>query len=219
MKPRALIACEFSGRVRDAFAALGWEAWSCDFLPTETLGNHIQGDVLAVLNQDWDLMIAHPPCTYLTVAANGWHKKRPERQPLRDEAFRFFMELYNAPIERVCVENPVGVVSTLFRKPDQVIQPHWFGHRERKATCLWLKGLPPLEHRHERELFGDKTHVEPETVKGMSPKGKKYYSLNWLPQNEERWKIRSRTFPGIAKAMAEQWTPCRELLANQPKSP
>lgn len=194
---RVLVACEFSGVVRDAFRALGHDAVSCDLLPSEAPGPHMQGDVRDLLyGGDFDLMIAHPPCTYLTVAANGWHARRPERQPLREEAAEFFMLLYNAPIPRVCVENPVGVMSTLFRKPDQVIQPHWFGHPERKATCLWLRGLEPLQATNR---------VEPEQVKGLSPKGKKYYSLNWLPAGPERWKIRSRTFSGIAHAMATQW--------------
>lgn len=194
---RVLVACEFSGRVRDAFIARGHDAWSCDLLPSESPRLwHIQGDVLKVIEQGWDLIIAHPPCTYLTVAANGWHARRPEREPLRQEAAAFFMALYNAPAPMVCVENPVGVMSTLFRKPDQVIQPWMFGHPERKATCLWLRGLPPLTPTKP---------VEPETVKGLSPKGKKYYSLNWLPASEDRWKIRSRTFQGIADAMAEQW--------------
>lgn len=194
---RVLVACEFSGIVRDAFRARGHDAVSCDLLPSEAPGPHMQGDVLDLIDGgDFDLMIAHPPCTYLTVAANGWHAKRPERQPLREEAAEFFMRLYNAPIPRVCVENPIGVMSTLFRKPDQIVQPWQYGHQERKATCFWLRGLPPLTPTDVRE---------PEGVKGVSPKGKKYYALNWLPQNEERWKIRSRTFAGIAAAMAEQW--------------
>lgn len=193
---RVLVACEFSGAVRDAFRALGHDAVSCDLLPTEKPGPHMQGDVLTLLDGEWDLMIAHPPCTYLTVAANGWHARRPERQPLREEAAAFFMALYNAPIARVCIENPIGVMSTLFRKPDQIVQPWQYGHPERKATCFWTRGLPKLTPSNV---------VEPETVKGLSPKGKKYYSLNWLRQNEERWKIRSRTFTGIAAAMASQW--------------
>jgi hypothetical protein len=203
---KVLVACEFSGIVRDAFRRRGHDAWSCDLLPCERDPQwHIQGDVLPHLADGWDLMIAHPPCTYLTVAANGWHKKRPERAPLREAALAFFIALYNAPVPRVCVENPVGIVSSRFRKPDQIVQPHWFGNPQRKATCFWLRNLPPLEHRETIELFGGKTHVEPEAVMGVSPKGKKYYSMNWLPQSDERWRIRSRTFQGIADAMAEQW--------------
>lgn len=193
---RVLVACEFSGIVRDAFAARGHDAWSCDLLPTERDGQHIQADVLKVVSWGWDLIVAHPPCTYLTIAANGWHARRPEREPLRVKAADFFMRLYNAPAPRIAVENPVGVMSSRFRKPDQVVQPHWFGHPERKATCFWLRGLPPLLPTNK---------VEPEAVKGVSPKGKKYYAMNWLPQSKDRWKIRSRTFQGIADAMAEQW--------------
>lgn len=193
---RVLIACEFSGIVRDAFRSRGHDAVSCDLLPSETPGPHMQGDILSLLDDSWDLMIAHPPCTYLTVAANGWHARRPERAPLREDAAEFFMALYNAPIPRVCIENPIGVMSTRFRKPDQIVQPWMFGHDTRKATCFWLRGLPRLLPTEV---------VAPETVKGTSPKGKKYYALNWLPANAERWKIRSRTFQGIANAFASQW--------------
>lgn len=194
---RVLVGCEFSGTVRDAFSALGHNAWSCDLLPTDVPGQHIQGDVLEILGDGWDLAIFHPPCTYLTVAANGWHAKSPEREPLRVEAAQFFMDCYNAPIRRICVENPVGVMSTRFRAPDQIIQPWMFGHPDRKATCFWLRGLPELQATNR---------VAPEEVKGVSPKGKKYYSMNWLPQTKDRWKIRSKTFPGIARAMADQWS-------------
>lgn len=193
---RVLVACEFSGIVRDAFAALGHDAWSCDLLPSERPGNHIQGNVFDIILDEWDLMIGHPPCTYLTVAANGWHARRPERAPLREKAIRFFTTLLEEPIGKICLENPVGVLSSRFRKPDQIIQPWQFGHETRKATCLWLKNLPLLKPTNI---------VEPEIVKGTSPKGKKYYGLNWLPQTEDRWKIRSRTFEGIGRAMAEQW--------------
>jgi hypothetical protein len=165
-------------------------------LPTERPGPHIQGDVLEHLDEGWGLGIFHPPCTFLTVAANGWHARRPERQAKREQAFEFFMQLYRAPIARVCVENPIGVVSTLFRPADQIIQPWMFGNEQRKGTCLWMRRLPGI--------LPTKV-VEPESVKGISPKGKKYYSMNWLPQSDERWKIRSRTFPGVAAAMAEQW--------------
>lgn len=135
MSKRLLVACEFSGVVRDAFAAVGWDAWSCDLLPTEIPGKHIQGDVLEVLDEGWDLMIAHPPCTYLSYAANGyWHQ--PGRAEKRDEAMNFFMALVSAPVERICVENPVGLPNTVYRKPDQIIHPYFFGERELKKTCL-----------------------------------------------------------------------------------
>lgn len=196
---RVLIACEFSGVVRDAFSARGHDAMSCDLLPTESPGVHYEGDVFECVRQfpeGWfDLMVAHPPCTYLTVAGNGW-ANRPGRAELMHDAVRFFKALYDLPIEKVCLENPVGRLSTLFRKPDQYIQPWQFGHETRKATGLWLRGLPKLTPTNI---------IEPEAVKGVSPKGKKYYSLNWLPQTEDRWKIRSRFFPGVAAAMADQW--------------
>ena len=157
---RVLVACEFSGTVREAFAALGHDAWSCDLLPTERPGQHIQGDALAVLGDGWDLMVAHPPCTYLTVSGNKWMRPEfaerfPGRAGQREDAAAFFLALYNAPIPRVAVENPIGVMSSRFRKPDQVIQPWMFGHGEVKATCLWLRGLQPLipTHREEPDLF------------------------------------------------------------------
>lgn len=199
MKLRVLVGCEFSGVVREAFRKRGHDAVSCDLLPTEIPGQHIQGDVLEFLDspsgRGIDLLIAHPPCTYLTIAANGW-AKQPGRAEKRAAAIRFFVALHDADVPRVCVENPIGILSTEFRKPDQIIQPHWFGHDTRKATCLWLRGLPPLMAT---------ALTIPESVKGVSPKGKKYYSLNWLPRNDERWKIRSRTFQGVADAFAEQW--------------
>lgn len=140
---RVLVACEFSGIVRDAFAALGHDAWSCDLLPTERQGNHIQGDVLPHMNDGWDLMIAHPPCTHIAVsgAAHFAAKRSDGRQ---QTAVEFFMACINAPISKIAVENPVCIMSRLYRKPDQIIQPYQFGHAESKKTCLWLKGLPKL---------------------------------------------------------------------------
>jgi hypothetical protein len=200
---KVLIACEFSGIVRDAFAARGHDAWSCDLLPCEQGGQHIQGDCPEVLQQGWDLMVAHPPCTYLTVSANKWMKpefmhKFPDRPRQRQEAIAFFMALYNAPIERVAVENPIGIMSSTFRKPDQVIQPWMFGHGETKATCLWLRGLPPLQPTHRKDDFF--CAQEPEA------RGQR---LHKLPPSPDRWKERSRTFQGIADAMAEQWGAAR----------
>ena len=139
MGKRVLVACEYSGTVRNAFAALGHDAWSCDLLPTESLGNHIQGDVLAVINDgSWDLMIAHPPCTHLAVSGAAWFAEKIQQQA---EALAFVRALMNAPIPMIAIENPVSVISTRIRKPDQVIQPYHFGHMERKTTCLWLCGL------------------------------------------------------------------------------
>jgi len=196
---RVLVACEFSGIVKDAFAQYGHDAWSCDILPTERAGNHFQEDIRGVIGLSWDLMIAHPPCTYLTVSANKWMKPEyesrfPGRKKLREKAIDFFMLLMNAPIKKIAVENPIGIMSTRFRKPDQIIQPWMFGHGETKATCLWLKGLPVLVATHRKEdLF-----AQPE------PEGR-VQRLHLLPPSKDRWKERSRTYQGIAEAMAEQW--------------
>jgi hypothetical protein len=195
---KVLIACECSGIVRNAFAALGHTAVSCDLKPTETPGIHHQGNVKSICKYPWDLLIAFPPCTYLTVA--GIHKTingtRDER--LTEEALHFVLYLYNLPIKHVAIENPVGVLSTWFRKPDQIINPFQFGHRERKRTCLWLKNLPLLLPTHER-VPEEPTFVDPSS-------GKKRYSLDMLPRNSDRASIRSKTFQGIADAMAFQWS-------------
>jgi site-specific DNA-cytosine methylase len=178
-----LIACEFSGIVRDAFTARGHNAWSCDLLPSERNGAHIIGDVLeTVCFPKWDLMIAHPPCTHLAVSGARWFKDKKEEQEF---AIKFFMALANAPVDKICIENPVSIMSTKYRKPDQIIQPWQFGHGETKATCLWLKNLPKLEP----------TNI----VEGREGRVWK------TPPSENRWKERSRTFEGVADAMAEQW--------------
>lgn len=196
---KVLVACEFSGIVRDAFRARGHDAWSCDLLPTEKPGPHIRGDVLEILGDGWDLMIAHPPCTYLTVSANKWMKPEysdrfPDRTEKREEAVSFFMALIKAPVPRIAVENPIGVMSTHYRKPDQVVQPWMFGHGETKATCFWLKNLKPLIPTHlERDLFAQETPKEREQ------------RLHRLPPSPTRWMERSKTYPGIAAAMADQW--------------
>jgi hypothetical protein len=210
MKPRILVACESSGRVRDAFAARGWDAWSCDLLPSEAAGNHIQGDVLPVLREPWDMVVAHPPCTYLTVSANGWLKDQPTRKSgalvgaarraAVEDAVRFFMACYEANTPRVCVENPIGVMSTRFRAPDQVIQPWMFGHGETKATCFWLRGLPLLQRTHRR---GDLFCAEEPTERAQR--------LHRLSPGPNRWKERSRTFAGVASAMADQWGEVRQI--------
>lgn len=195
-----LVACEFSGTVRDAFAARGHDAWSCDLLPSDKPGKHFQGDIREfVLGREFDLMIAHPPCTFLTVAANKWMKpeyesKYPTRKQDREDAIAFFMWLWNLPIEKICIENPIGVMSTRFRKPDQVVQPWMFGHPETKATCFWLKGLPKLIPTHMKsDMFADK-----------EPEGREQ-RLHKLPPGPDRWKERSKTFQGIANAFADQW--------------
>lgn len=201
---RILIACEYSGRVRDAFIKRGHEAMSCDLLPTEAPGPHYQGDIRDVLyvgpmSLPWDLMIAHPPCTFLTVAANKWMKpewehKYPTRKQDRAEAIDFFMMLFRAQIEKIAIENPIGIMSSRFRKPDQVLQPWMFGHGETKATCLWLKRLPKLILSHmKNDMFAE---IEPK---------EREQRLHKLPPGPDRWKERSRTYQGIANAMAEQW--------------
>ena len=180
---RVLVACEFSGVVRDAFAGLGHDAWSCDLLTTETWGSHIKGDVLDVLHEHWDLMIAHPPCTHLAVSGARWFKDKREEQ---ERALLFVLALLSAPIPRIALENPISVISTRIRKPDQIIQPWMFGHGETKATCLWLKNLPPL--------------VPTNIVDGRTPR------VHHASPGPDRWKERSRTLPGIAAAMAQQWS-------------
>ena len=179
---RVLVACEYSGTVRDAFAARGHDAWSCDLLPTERLGNHIHGDVLQHLHRNWDLMIAHPPCTHLAVSGARWFK---DKQIEQAEALDFVHLLMDAPIPRIALENPISIISSRIRKPDQIIQPWQFGHGETKATCLWLKNLPKL-------LW---TNI----VEGREAR------IHKMPPGPDRWKERSRTFEGIAQAMAEQW--------------
>ena len=191
---RVLVACEYSGIVREAFKSKGHDTWSCDLLPTEIPGQHIQGDVLKILNDGWDLMIAHPPCTYLTYAGMGaWNK--PGRKEKREEAFRFFMELYNAPIPRVAIENPRGYPSRMFRRPDQEVNPFDYGEAERKRVCFWLKNLPPL-------FCGLQVAVAPKVIYTRKD-GRKYKGYYHQGKNAHE---RSRFFKGIAKAMAEQWS-------------
>jgi len=203
---KILIACEFSGIVRDAFAARGLDAWSCDLLPTEKPGQHIQSDVLEILKDGWDMMIAHPPCTHLAISGARWFKKK-QKDGRQQQGIDFFMRLINAPIEKIAVENPICIMSKRYKKPDQIIQPFQFGHKIQKATCLWLKNLPCLKPTKivDRGLI----YVNPRGHKHggeFTNRAKKAYSpLMLLPRNQERWKIRSRTFQGVADAMAEQW--------------
>ena len=212
---RVLVACEYSGRVRDAFRALGHDAMSCDLLPTDVEGPHHQGDVMDVVNDGWDLMIAHPPCTYLTIAAEWAYKDEQKknmkpgtlvgqsRRDAREEAIRFVLSLANAPIERIAIENPVGVLSSRWRDPDQFIQPYEYGEDASKKTCLWLKNLPSLVP----------TGLVPPRL-ARSADGRSY-SFRWAnqtdsgqnkePPSDDRWKIRSTTWQGWANAMAKQW--------------
>lgn len=210
---RCLIACEFSGIVRDAFRECGHDAWSCDLLPTEGDPQwHIQGDVLEILDDGWDLMIAHPPCTYLTVTGNKWFKPEyktrfPDREKQREEAVEFFMRFATADIPKICIENPSGIMSTRWRPPDQTICPSYFGHKEQKRTCLWLKNLPALLWRPCDDLFGKQTECAEKEERYKMKSGKtmpRWYAL--LKADGNRSHIRSRTFPGIARAMAIQWS-------------
>lgn len=196
---KVLVACEFSGTVRDAFIRRGHDAMSCDLLPTESPGPHYQGDVYDILEDGWDLMVAHPPCTYLASSGLHWNKRIPGREELTHEAMLFVFNLMGEGfvshgIPRIALENPIGRISSAFRKPDQIIQPWMFGHPESKSTCLWLKGLPPLEP----------TDVLPLPQGGrwanQTPSGQ-----NKLGPSADRWKLRSVTYKGIAEAMADQW--------------
>ena len=194
---RVLVACEYSGTVRDAFRARGHYALSCDLLPTDAPGPHYQGDVRDVLGAGWDLMIAHPPCTYLSVSGMHWTARGLRDPQLTEDALAFVRLLMDAPIPRIAIENPVSVISSRIRKPDQTVQPWQFGHDASKATCLWLKGLPKLQAT---------SLVEPRIVNGRKRWGNQTDSgQNRLAPSADRWKIRSATFAGIAAAMAEQW--------------
>lgn len=205
---KILIACEYSGRVRDAFSDLGYDAMSCDILPTESLGKHYQGDIMDIINEGWDMMIAFPPCTYLTVAANRHIPNNPERWEKQLDALKFVYALMNAPIEHIAIENPVGVISTYIRKPDQIIHPYYFGDTIPKKTCLWLKNLPPLIYNMEDTLFSEKTANEPEYILYNSKSNKsgksKYSVLGKLGSGHGH--ERSLLSNHIAKAMAEQWS-------------
>jgi len=191
---RVLIACEYSGTVRDAFIACGHDAMSCDLLPTDAPGPHYQGDVRDILGDGWDLMIAHPPCTYLSVSGMHWTTRGLRDPKLTEDALEFVQLLMDAPIPRIALENPVSIISSRIRKPDQIVHPWQFGHDASKRTCLWLKNLPPLVPTDI--LPGDaKTRRANQTPSGQ----------NRLGPSPDRWKIRSATYQGIADAMADQW--------------
>ena len=181
---RVLIACEYSGTVRDAFIAQGHDAMSCDLLPTDRPGPHHQGDVFDIIDEGWDLMIAHPPCTHLAVSG-ARHFAAKQADGRQAAALFFVHRLLDAPISRICLENPVSIISSRIRKPDQIIQPWQFGHGETKTTCLWLKGLPKL--------------IPTDIVQGRADR------IHKMPPSPDRWKLRSTTYQGIADAMAKQW--------------
>lgn len=185
---RVLVACEFSGIVRDAFIAQGHDAVSCDFLPTDSPGRHIQGDVLAILEDGWDMMVAFPPCKYICAGGHNWLNRRPELKwrENREIAAAFFMRFVNAPIDRIAIENPIGIMSTWHRKPDQIVRPWMFGHGYRKDICLWLKNLPLLKPTNIVE-------------------GRKVLDFWSTKRNPNGRSLKSITFQGVADAMANQW--------------
>lgn len=199
---KVLIACEYSGTVRDAFIAAGHDAMSCDLLPTDVPGPHYQGDVFDIIGDGWDLMVAHPPCTHLAVSGAAWFHKKQDVQPA---ALQFVRDLLNAPISMICLENPISIISTRIRKPDQVVQPWMFGHKEQKATCLWLKALPKLEATND---------VYDEMM--LLPKNQRE-RMHYLPPSPDRWKLRSKTYDGIAQAMADQWSNIRQMTLEASK--
>jgi site-specific DNA-cytosine methylase len=196
---KVLVACESSGAVRDAFIRAGHYAASCDLLPSESpLGDHYQCDVTEILDHGWDLLIAHPPCTYLSVSGMHWTTRGLRDPKLTEDALDFVRLFMDAPIERIAIENPVSIISSRIRKPDQIIQPHQFGHDASKKTCLWLKNLPLLKPTQI---------VKPRIVNGKQRWGNQTDSgQNKLPPSKNRWKLRSKTYEGIADAMAAQWS-------------
>jgi hypothetical protein len=193
---KVLVACEYSGIVRDAFAAKGHDAWSCDILPTESPGNHYQGDVLEHLDKGWDLMIAHPPCTHLAVSGARWFTEGKKPWSLQEDALDFVRKLLDAPIDKIALENPVSVISTKIRKPNQIIQPFEYGHDVTKKTCLWLKNLPNLKPTKI---------VKPDIVLVNGKKMSRMHYESFKLPSKERSKVRSKFYTGIAEAMADQW--------------
>ena len=193
---KVLVACEYSGIVRDAFVAKGHDAWSCDILPTESQGNHFEGDVLEHLDKGWDLMIAHPPCTHLAVSGARWFTEGKKPWSLQEEALDFVRKLLDAPIDKIALENPVSVISTKIRKPNQIIQPFEYGHDVTKKTCLWLKNLPNLKPTKI---------VKPDIVLVNGKKMSRMHYESFKLPSKERSKVRSKFYTGIAEAMADQW--------------
>jgi len=215
---RVLIGCEFSGTVRDAFAARGHDAMSCDLLPTDKPGNHYQGDVMDIINDGWDLAIFHPPCTYLSASGMHWTTRGLRDPQLTEDALDFVRLLMNAPINKICIENPVSVISSKIRKPDKIIQPWMFGEDASKKTCLWLKNLPILtptkiidgvwyccgvriENNDKYGCPNCNGKKKPKLIYGNQTPG----GQNRIPPSPDRWKLRSVTYQGIADAMATQW--------------
>lgn len=198
---KVLVACEYSGTVRDAFIRMGHDAISCDLLPTDIAGPHYQGSVFDIINNGFDLMIGHPPCTYLSYAATAYWDE-PGRIQKRLDALNFFAKLWLAPIEKICLENPLGITSAVITKHSQIIHPYYFGDSDLKRTCLWLKNLPELVHFKLNTLFDSQTHVaHPEPMYVDKISGKKRY----FTDGNRGGHLRSRSFQGIADAMASQW--------------
>jgi hypothetical protein len=219
---RILIACEESDEVRGRFEALGFDAWSCDLQENRNPNaKHYQGNVFDIINDGWDAMIAFPPCTHLAVSgARHFEQKRKDGR--QQEGIDFFMAMINAPIKHIAVENPMGIMSTIYKKPSQIIQPYFFGDEAQKTTCLWLKNLPLLYHNRTPNLFDtDITHVgKGDMIEFISKKGVKKSQPKWYADAfklnaDERSKVRSKTFPGIANAMATQWV---EYIINDGKA-
>jgi hypothetical protein len=186
------VACEYSGRVRDAFKKMGHYSLSCDLLETDIKGKHYQGDIFDILYDGWDMLIGFPPCTDLCVSG-AKHFAEKQKDGRQQASIKFFLDLANAPIKMKCIENPIGIMSKLYRKPDQIIQPWMFGHPEQKSTCLWLTGLPLLKETNN--VYDDMMKL---------PKNERE-RIHYLPPSKDRWKERSKTYQGIANAMAEQW--------------
>ena len=227
---KVLIGCESSGAVRRAFRALGHDAWSCDLLPADDSDpHHFQCDVLQVIDREWDIGIFHPPCTYLCSSGLHWNKRVPGRDQLTDESLAFVRRLMDAPIEKIGIENPIGCIGTRIRKPDQIIQPYQFGHDASKATCLWLKNLPPLrptKYIEPRMVCCGAVLSSEVGVRGCpNCNGTNKARPRWgnqtdggqnkLPPSIDRWKIRSETFEGIASAMALQWSAANDNSEQQ----
>ena len=211
---RILIACEESDEVRGRFEKLGFDAWSCDIQENRNPhAKHYQCSIFDVINDGWDAMIAFPPCTHLAVSGAAWFEQK-RKDGRQQNGIEFFMKMINAPIKHIAVENPIGIMSKIYRKPDQKIQPYYFGDKAQKTTCLWLKNLPPLYHNEKPNLFDDKiTHSDKgefyEWIDSKTGKLKKqplWYAQAFMNNKSERSKIRSKTFPGIAEAMASQWS-------------
>jgi hypothetical protein len=206
---RILIACEESDEVRSRFEALGFDAWSCDLQPNRNpKAKHYQGNVFDIINENWDAMIAFPPCTHLAVSGAAWFEQK-RKDGRQQEGIDFFLQIANVPIKKIAIENPIGIMSKIFRKPNQIIQPYYFGDEAQKTTCLWLKNLPPLYHNAKANLFdNDVTHVgKGEFITHKSGKTKpKWFADAFKLSPKERSKERSKTFLGIAEAMANQWS-------------